>query len=503
MSATAPAAPARLPVRTKIAFGIGGMAETIALFSLSSWVLLYYNQVLGLPAALAGLAMMISLLIDGFVDPIVGSLSDRTRSKLGRRHPYMFAAPVVIALSYFAIFNPPAGLDHNALFLWFTVSVSALRIAMAFFHTPHLALGGELTTNYVERSQVMAYNTFFTWVGGAMIFVVGLRVFFHATPEYERGLLNPAAYGPFSLFAALSALTILLASAWFTRDQIPRLPKPPENLPKFSPFEFLKDVGKVLRNMNYVWLLAAYFALSLTTGVRSVLNTYVATYFFELTSEQLSYYVIGSFAGFLFAFVASARLHGKYDKKAVMIWTGLLMAIIPAVPVVLRFAGLLFENGHPLLVPTLILFSGLSFCVSAVLSITVMSALADIADENELKFGLRQEGVLYATRALFAKIDTAIGTGVAGLVLALIAFPERAHVGGVSQDTLNMLAFVESPLCAIPALIAVFFYGKYKINLASYTATRAKLDERKPLVVADEIGGMDGLANEGGKALKP
>jgi len=76
-----------LRLRTKLAFGMGSAAETIALFSLGSYALLFYNQVLGLPAWMAGMALSISLLFDGFSDPIIGSLSDRTKSRLGRRHP--------------------------------------------------------------------------------------------------------------------------------------------------------------------------------------------------------------------------------------------------------------------------------------------------------------------------------------------------------------------------------------------------------------------------------
>ena len=475
-TAAAPAQP-KLKTTTKLAFGIGGMAETIALYSISQYLLLYYSQVLGLDPALAGTAMSVSFLLDAIVDPVVGSLSDRTRSKLGRRHFYMFFAPIPIALCYVAIFNPPDGFSQIELATWLAVSVSGLRVAMAFFHTPHLALGGELSKNYVERSQVMAYNTFFTWAGGSLIVFVALTFFFHKTPEYPRGLLNPEAYAPFSLFAAGATLLILFSSAFFTRGQIPRLPKPPAHLPKFSPFEFLGDLFKVMRNSNYRWLVAGYFVLSLTSGIRGPLSTFMTTYYFELTSEQIVYYIIGSFFGFLIAFFASARLHGRYDKKAVMIWSALASVIIPALPVTLRLCGLFFENGDPLLLPTLVTIAAFSFGTGAVLSITVMSALADVADENHVRFGVRQEGVLYATRAIFAKIDTALGTWLSGLILAYVAFPKKAIPGHVDPNILTQLAWIESPIAAIPGLLAVLFYAQYKITHESYRATRAKLDE--------------------------
>ena len=98
----AAAEPQPLRLRTKLFFGIGSAAETIALFSLGSYALLYYNQVLGLPGWLGGLAISLSFVVDGFADPVIGSISDRTRSRFGRRHPFMYAAPMPIAGSAFS-----------------------------------------------------------------------------------------------------------------------------------------------------------------------------------------------------------------------------------------------------------------------------------------------------------------------------------------------------------------------------------------------------------------
>jgi len=465
----------RLPMRTKIAFGIGGAAETIALFSLTTYALIFYNQVLGMPAWLAGIALALGLILDAFVDPFVGSLSDRTNSKWGRRHPYMFAAPIPIALAFYAVFNPPAGLSQWPLFAWFTGSVILLRCSMAFFHVPHLALGGELSPNYVERTRVMAWNNFLVFVGGAAISVTALSVFFKKTPEFENGLFNPAGYPPFSIAAAVSAMAILFISAWFTRDRIPTLPKPPPNLPKFSPFEFFKDMGKAFSNVNYVWLLIAYLFLSIMVGVRGGLSLYVGSYIFELVPEDLRWYVLGSLTGYLVALIFAARWHGRFDKRRVILWSAVVYSIAPALPVTLRLLGVFWPNDHALLLPTLIFISAFSYGSAAVLTISVMSALADVADENEARYGLRQEGVLYATRAIFAKVDQAIGSEIAGLALTMIAFPERARPGTVPIETLNHLAWIEGPLAAIPGLIAVYFYARYKINMTSYADTRARI----------------------------
>ena len=348
--------------------------------------------------------------------------------------------------------------------MWFTCSVIGLRVAMGVFHTPHLALGGELSHSYVERSQVMAWNNFSTWIGGTAISLIALTFFFKATPEYPRGLLNPEPYLPFSLLAAASALIILFGSAWFTRDQIPRLPRPPIDQPPFSPFEFLKDIGMVLANRNYVWLLAGLFALSLMAGVRDTLNLYGATYFWGFSSELLRWYTVGSLVGFVVALNLTPRLHARWGKRWVIIWSAAASVVLPSL-------------GYMLRLPTLVAIAAFSYATGAILNISVMSALADVADENEVRFGVRQEGVLYSTRALFQKLDTALGAALAGIVLTLIAFPEKAQPGQVDPQTIVQLGMVIGPISMIPGLIAVFLYAQYSITKADHAATRARIAE--------------------------
>jgi Na+/melibiose symporter-like transporter len=490
----------RLTLKTKVAFGVGSAAEMIALYSVSSFALLFYNQVLGVSAAWIGLAISISLVADGLLEPVVGSLSDRTRSKWGRRHPWMFAAPVPIALSLYAVFNPPAGLSDLALAIWCSVCVSCMRWAMTFFHTPHLALGGELSPNYLERSKVMAYNSFFTWSGGAAVSYIALTFFFPRTPEFHNGLLNPEPWDEFARVMSVAIVVILFASAWFTRDRIPYLPKPAADTPKFSPAEFFKDVGKALTNVNYAWLLVGYFFLSMMLGLREGLRLYVYSFYWEISSSDLRLFIIGSFIGYATAFAFAAKMHGRFDKKRTAIWSALAYAVIPAIPIVLGQLGVLRAD-TPALLPILIAFATAGYAAVSVLQISIMSALADIADENELKHGLRQEGILYSTRALAAKFDQAIGTALAGFVITLIAFPDKATPGQVGPEILHNLALWDGVLASIPGVIAAFCYGRYRISREAYEQTRVALAKRR--AEALDLAGRAVPPPTGGTAVAP
>jgi glycoside/pentoside/hexuronide:cation symporter, GPH family len=108
-----------------------------------------------------------------------------------------------------------------------------------------------------------------------------------------------------------------------------------------------------------------------------------------------------------------------------------------------------------------------------------MSALADIADENELLYGLRQEGVLYSTRALAAKVDQALGAALAGFALTAINFPKKAQPGQVDYDAVWNLAMVDGVLAAIPGLIAAVCYARYAITREKHDATRLALAAKR------------------------
>lgn len=470
----------RLPLRTKLAFGVGSAAEMIAIYTVVTYAMLFYNQVLGVNPVWVGLALSVSLVFDALTEPLVGAWSDRTFSKrFGRRHGWMLAAPLPIALSFYAIFNPP-DLPPLGLAIWCGVSVGVLRQVMTLFHTPHLALGGELSPDYVERSKVMSYNTFFQWVGGSATAFVALTFFFPKTEQHHNGLLNPEPWPDFAAAGAIAIIVILFVSAIFTMDRIPHLPQPAPGTPKFTLGEFFRDVGRAMGNASYVWLLAGYFFLSMMVGLREGLRLYTAGFYWQISSSDLRWFIVGSFVGYVLSFLLAARVHGRFDKKATMIVSALAYAIIPAITPILGQMGVL-RPGMPLLLPILVAFAALSYLAVAFLTISITSALADIADENELKHGVRQEGVLYATRAFAGKLDQAVGSALAGFVVAFIAFPQKAKPGEVAEDVLFNLALWDGAVSLVPGVIAAVCYGRYRINRDTYAATRAALMEQRAL----------------------
>jgi glycoside/pentoside/hexuronide:cation symporter, GPH family len=465
----------KLRMSTKVAFGVGSAAESAITIAFNTFNFLFYNNVLGLSGTLCGLAVTISLIGDALFDPIVGSLSDRTRSRLGRRHPWLYAAPIPLALSYYLLYQPPAGLSGFTLFLWFTVFALLQRIAMTFYNVPHLALGAELSRDYRERSVVMSYNVVFHVVGGSLAFFFGWTYL----GTIEGGSTVRDGYAPLASMIGLFAAVVIFVSAYFTRDQIPRLPQAASDQPPFSIKQLMGEMGACMKNRNYLMLLFGLLLGSATLGTRETLNSYTSLFFWELPEKGIRVFGLASPPAFVIAFLLTVWLHGKFDKRATLVGAVTVNAFAVAAPIPMKLLGLLPPVGSPQLVGVLFFFVFLFYGALAVTMITILSALADVADEHELATGKRQEGVFFAARTFFAKASSGLGHIVAGIAVDAIGFPTGARPGEVAPDVVFKLALIDGPIACIPALLSIYFYAQYRIDKQRHAEIQRELELRR------------------------
>ena len=464
-------------MRTKLAFGVGASGEAGTLWMFNALTFFFYNQVLGLPPDLAGYAVAIAIVFDAITDPVMGSISDRFRSKYGRRHPFMFAAPGPILIALFFIFNPPDSVNTDfQLFAWYTAFTIFLRVSLTLFTVPHLALGAELSDDYDERSKVMSYNTLFGYVGVVFMHVF---VWFIIFDKFEGGQRNIDAYAPIVIYASVLIATCILASAWFTKDRIPFLKKPPDDGEKIGFKRLIKDMSAAISNKNYLNLLIGLFFLSVLIGTHETLGLYMVTFFWELTPYQIGFLIINNIIGYALGFILAARLHRRFDKRATIVFTCLSLSIFWSAAVTLRLLDLAPQNTTWELVIFIICFGAVSSTSGSILHISVMSALADVSDENELKTGMRQEGIYYSARAFFGKASNAFGHVVAGLALKYIGFPENAVPGELSGEMIFQLGIIDGPFAMVWGFIAVFFYYRYGINRKYHAQIQEQLQIKK------------------------
>ncbi len=217
----------RLSGRTRFFYGFGSVAFGVKDSGFSYFLLIFYNQVM---ACVAG---------GGPGDhgrPCRRRLprshrrqvSDNWRSKWGRRHPFMYAAALPVAASYLLLWNPPAGWNHEQLFIYLIVVAVLIRSFISCYEIPSAALAAELTTEYDERTKLLSIRYLFGWIGGLTMYFAALMVFLKPDAGHATGQLNPLGYSHYGTAAALLMMFAILVSAAGTHSQIPYLRDPPQ-----------------------------------------------------------------------------------------------------------------------------------------------------------------------------------------------------------------------------------------------------------------------------------
>ena len=145
-----------LSLTTKLFYAVGAVANAVKLRGLSTFLMLFYNQVVGLPPTTVTFVLMIALVFDAIVDPLVGQISDNFKSRLGRRHPFMYAAAIPVSVAFYMLWNPPSGLSDGQMVAYLLACLLTVRLFDTFFELPHSTLAPELAKDYDERTKLIS-----------------------------------------------------------------------------------------------------------------------------------------------------------------------------------------------------------------------------------------------------------------------------------------------------------------------------------------------------------
>ena len=458
---TVPARRPRLGVPTKLVYGLGSVAFGVKDAGFQTFLLLFYNQLVGLPAEWVSGAIALALIVDACVDPIVGHVSDHWRSRWGRRHAFMYAAALPVAASYLLLWNPPHA-SHAVLFGYLLATAVVVRTFITFYEIPSSALVAELTQDYDQRTTLLSYRSVFGSVGGLGMALLAYLVFLRPTPEFAQGQLNPHGYAAYGAVSAAIMFAAIVLSAAGTQRFVPFLFRPtaaPKTLG-----ETASEMLSTLSNRSFLMTLGAGSFGAMSGGLHSALTLYFATYFWELSSAQISILVIAGVAGAIAASVLAPIAGRLMGKKAAGL-TAYCVSIPGAVsPFLLRQAGLFPTNHSAWLLPALLLFILVMSLIGTSASILISSMIADVVEDSQVKTGRRSEGLFFAASAFAGKLVSAGGLFFAGLILGLVGFPVAAKPGLVDPHILTRLVWTYVPIYCGLSLAGAGFLSFYDIS---------------------------------------
>jgi len=435
-------------------------------------LLLFYNQVVGLSAPMVGLAILIAMLSDSILDPVIGQISDNWRSRWGRRHPFMYAAALPVAVSYLALWNPPHWSHAHLFFYLIGVSI-VIRSFITVYEVPSSALAAELTSGYDERTHLLSFRYFFAWVGGLALYLVTFSLLLVPDAHHAVGQTNPVGFAKYGLLAAAIMFTTIIVSSAGTHRFIAYFSMPPVR--RLSLLEQVREMASAWSNRSFMFLALAGLALSMGQGVNAAMNIYFNTYFWAFTSHQFALLVLGVFASAGLALFLAPTLSRRFGKRATAMACAGLSVTVGVTPIILRLLGWMFPNGSPGLFLVILAQSIIGIALWIMASIFLSAMMADVVEDGELKSGRRNEGLYFSASTLVTKAVSGIGIFSAAAILALIHFPAHATPGHLPAIVLTQMGLVYAPTLLILFGIGVALLVGYRITRVSHADTVARL----------------------------
>ncbi|WP_374578996.1 MFS transporter [Phenylobacterium sp.] len=465
-----------LSFSTKLLYAVGAVANAVKLRGLSTFLMLFYNQVVGLPPQTVTFILMIALVFDAIVDPMVGQISDNFKSRLGRRHPFMYAAAIPVSVAYFLLWNPPQGWEEGRLVAYLIACLLTVRLFDTFFELPHSTLAPELAKDYDERTRLISLRMLFGVIGGLGMTILAYQVFLKESPDGTGGVLSRDGYWAYSLTAALLIFTCIIVSTAGTQNQIPYLQTAPTRKITFR--AMLAEVGATLNNKAFVVATLTGMFIAIATGARNALEIYFGLYFWELTQAQMAGLVTVSVLGGAAGVVTAPKVARRLGKKhgAILLYASALTVGVS--PIVARLFGLMPENGTGLLYTLLVVETVINTALAGGTGVLLVSMVADVIEDAEVKTGRRSEGLLMSADNLFKKLVSGVGVFISGSVLALIHFPENAQRGKVDPEIIQSMGLIYLPVIGTLFGLGILSLCAFNIDKTRHEENLRTLRER-------------------------
>lgn len=460
-----------IPIRDKVGYGIGNLSVGIAMQVVGTYLVFFSTVILGIPGYLVGLAVGFSVFWDAITDPIMGYISDITKSKrFGRRHLYLIIGSIGVALTLTLMWIIPTNLDTNIKFILLFIDIILFKTFITIYVTPYTALGAELSSDYHERTSIQSIKTIFFLLGLAFVSVAGLYLFFQPTIEFPHGQLNPASYQNIGYTSAFIVLLTSFICIWNTKKYIPLLNRNQSIENKGNNINlFIDSLKSTIKNKAFRAVALCYLFNNLASAFLSNIGLHVFTYTFVLSSQQIAIILGLQFLMSILSQPIWMMIASKYDKKPSMIF-GLGLSF---------FAGILFVG--LVLFRSFVLSNVFYFFPYAIIAgfgtgalfTLPLSMVADTIDYDEYNRGYRFEGFYFGSLTLYYKLSQSIAIFLIGVLLDLIRFDSSLTLQ--SEFTLISLGLILAFGTMISFALSYLSLRMYDLNKDKILEIQSKI----------------------------
>jgi GPH family glycoside/pentoside/hexuronide:cation symporter len=435
----------------KIAWGLGGLATTSMLYLVNMFVVFFLVRHVGVPAAIAGALLAGTRIYDAVINPLIGSYSDRSAGRWGRRRPWMLVGAVVSPLACIAVFNPPAFSPGYALYASVLGTLLLYCTAYSLFAIPYVAQGAEMTDDYRARAALMAWRTFFVYVSGIVI-TAGAPALIAALGG------DRAAYSRMSLAAALVIGVAMLCVVAFT-GAARATKRTAHALPP------LAGMRAVVSNRPFVVILLTKMTLQLGTAFTgAALLFFMADVLGRGESALALLGLVSNLAG-----VAAVPAWNRVLRSVERRW---LCVALFAAQAVTYASWLLASPAEPQA-----LFALRAFLIGALGSggvLVTMAMLADTIEYDRLVTGERREGLFVGAFELMQTTSFVVGPLIVGFAFSAAGMvPGAAGRGAQPESVIAVMRYAVSVVPAACALAGILLMQSYRLDANALTRLRA------------------------------
>ena len=464
-------------------YGSASVAYGIKDNAFSYLLLIFANQVLGIPGYLASIALAVAMLWDAVSDLLLGHWSDKTSSPLGRRHPFMYSALLVLPASFYALFNPVIDITPENGF-WYVLTMALLiRTGTTLFEVPSTALLPDLEKDYDRRNKWLALRHGFGWYGGNSIHTIN---FFFWVGAF--GVTVPTGYAIYGTVGALTIALAILVSSLGTQRAAAALPRPAETFRMGEITREIRQILQSLRNRHF----AALFGFGLTVGIASGLGTalylYNTTYFFGFSGAQIATTGVFVLLSPLIAYWAApyfAHRHGK-TRTAIGAFTARLL--LYPMPYLLLLNGWWPAIGSWDSLAIYSVFIVLEVVGVVIGGVMVDSMMADVVEDSEVATKRRSEGLFFAARGFAAKAVSAGGIIGAGAIVSLVGLDTITSAAQMTHQIRVDIASIFLPTYLGLFALALLIISRYGIDRDRHADNLRRLNQTVATPVEEQIG---------------
>jgi GPH family glycoside/pentoside/hexuronide:cation symporter len=458
----------RIPLRQKSAYAVGMFVNNLQAAALPAMVVIL-NLGLGMDPFLVGLIAFIPRIFDAISDPMVGYISDNTRTRWGRRRPFILVGAILAGLIFALMWQLPEG-RSEAFYFWVFLAASILFfLAYTLYATPFVAFGYEMTADYHERTRLHAFaNTAaqLVWLGVPWFYAI-----------MASSLFRDTVHGARTLAVAVGAVIVVLGvvPALYCRERYGSLPQAVSKQGVgANTIEFFKGIGTTFRCKPFVIICAATFLVFNGFQLGVSFSLYVMKYHLFDGDDALAGELLGRF-GMLTAAatIGVIPLTGWIAARIGKRRTFLITISISLVGYALKWVGY-----HPEHLPWFIVAALFVAFGTGSLFTLMGSMIADVCDYDELTTHKRREGVFGAIYWWMVKIGMALAGLLTGVMLNVSGF-DVALEGAQPERTLFLLRVFDVGVPLVTSAVAILIMATYKITEQKAYEIRAELERRR------------------------